>query len=109
MTEELQLVSFNIILHAGNARSSSFEAIALAKQGDITGAEAKLKEADAAFLEAHHAQTSLLQREASGEANEVNVLLIHAQDHLMTAMTVKELAIEMIDMIDRLNRLEAKL
>ncbi|MFO7176947.1 PTS lactose/cellobiose transporter subunit IIA [Enterococcus faecium] len=36
----------------------------------------------------------------------MSVLLVHAQDHLMTAMTVKELAVEMIDMTTRLNRLE---
>lgn len=95
-----------IILHAGNARSSAFEAIAAAKRGEAGTAEAKMKEADSAFLEAHKMQTELLQEEARGMSSEMSVLLVHAQDHLMTAMTVKELAIEMIDMITRLNRLE---
>lgn len=95
-----------IILHAGNARSSAFEAIAAAKRGESELAEAKLKEADTSFLEAHKLQTELLQEEARGTTNEMSVLLVHAQDHLMTAMTVKELAVEMIDMITRLNRLE---
>ena len=31
-TEEMQMLSFNIILHAGNARSHAMEAIALAKE-----------------------------------------------------------------------------
>ncbi|MCT4777371.1 MULTISPECIES: PTS lactose/cellobiose transporter subunit IIA [Exiguobacterium] len=102
----MQQLSFMIILHAGNARSSAFEAIAAAKRGEVETAEAKMKEADAAFLEAHKMQTELLQEEARGTASDMSVLLVHAQDHLMTAMTVKELAIEMIDMITRLNRLE---
>ncbi|UTT44436.1 PTS lactose/cellobiose transporter subunit IIA [Exiguobacterium aurantiacum] len=102
----MQQLSFMIILHAGNARSSAFEAIAAAKRGEVEIAEAKMKEADAAFLEAHKMQTELLQEEARGTSSEMSVLLVHAQDHLMTAMTVKELAIEMIDMITRLNRLE---
>ncbi|ERG67829.1 PTS mannose transporter subunit IIA [Exiguobacterium chiriqhucha RW-2] len=105
-TETMQQLSFMIILHAGNARSSAFEAIAAAKRGEVETAEAKMKEADAAFLEAHKMQTELLQEEARGTASDMSVLLVHAQDHLMTAMTVKELAIEMIDMITRLNRLE---
>ncbi|QUE87761.1 PTS lactose/cellobiose transporter subunit IIA [Exiguobacterium alkaliphilum] len=95
-----------IILHAGNARSSAFEAIHAAKRGEVETAVAKLKEADAAFLEAHKMQTELLQEEARGTTSDMSVLLVHAQDHLMTAMTVKELAVEMIDMISRLNRLE---
>ena len=105
-TETIQQLSFMIILHAGNARSSAFEAIAAAKRGEGETAEAKMKEADEAFLEAHKLQTELLQEEARGTASDMSVLLVHAQDHLMTAMTVKELAIEMIDMITRLNRLE---
>ncbi len=105
-TETIQELSFMIILHAGNARSSAFEAIAAAKRGEANEAAAKLKEADAAFLDAHKLQTELLQEEARGTTSDMSVLLVHAQDHLMTAMTVKELAVEMIDMITRLNRLE---
>lgn len=105
-TETIQELSFMIILHAGNARSSAFEAIAAAKRGEADEAKAKLKEADAAFLDAHKLQTELLQEEARGTTSDMSVLLVHAQDHLMTAMTVKELAVEMIDMITRLNRLE---
>lgn len=105
-TETIQELSFMIILHAGNARSSAFEAIAAAKRGEADEAAAKLKEADAAFLDAHKLQTELLREEARGTTSDMSVLLVHAQDHLMTAMTVKELAVEMIDMITRLNRLE---
>lgn len=105
-TESIQQLSFMIILHAGNARSSAFEAIAAAKRSDEALVQAKLEEAETSFLEAHKLQTELLQEEARGTSNEMSVLLVHAQDHLMTAMTVKELANEMIDMITKINRLE---
>lgn len=105
-TETMQQLSFMIILHAGNARSSAFEAIAAAKRGERDVMEAKMREADEAFLEAHQLQTELLQEEARGTTSEMSVLLVHAQDHLMTAMTVKELALEMNEIITRLNRLE---
>ncbi|WP_366511936.1 PTS lactose/cellobiose transporter subunit IIA [Exiguobacterium sp.] len=105
-TETMQQLSFMIILHAGNARSAAFEAIHAAKRDEVETAEGKMKEADAAFLEAHKMQTELLQEEARGTTSDMSVLLVHAQDHLMTAMTVKELALEMIDMITRLNQLE---
>lgn len=105
-TESIQQLSFMIILHAGNARSSAFEAIAAAKRSDESLVQTKLEEAETSFLEAHKLQTELLQEEARGTSNEMSVLLVHAQDHLMTAMTVKELATEMIDMITKINRLE---
>lgn len=104
--EEIQMLSFSIILHAGNARSSSMEAIALAKNYEFEEARRKIEEANEEFTLAHHEQTKLLTAEANGEVNTVTVILIHAQDHLMTAMTVKELANEMIDMYEKMKTIE---
>ena len=42
-------------------------------------------------------QTQLLTKEANGERSEVSLLMVHAQDHLMNAMTVKDLATEIVD------------
>ncbi|WP_010096095.1 PTS lactose/cellobiose transporter subunit IIA [Ornithinibacillus scapharcae] len=106
--EDIQTLSFNIILHAGNARSSAMEAISYAKDYNFSVAREKIKEAEQAFVEAHHVQTELLQNEASGKKNEVTVILVHAQDHLMTALTVKDLANEMIDMYEKMQCLEGK-
>lgn len=107
-TEELQMLSFTIILHAGNARSFAMEAISLAKEYQFEEARSKIEEADKEFNEAHHVQTKLLQEEASGNKNEVTVILVHAQDHLMTAMTVKDLANEMIDMYEKMQKIEER-
>ena len=52
-----------IILHAGNARSSAFEAIAAAKRSDEALVQAKLEEAETSFLEAHKLQTELAELE----------------------------------------------
>lgn len=106
--EEIQMLSFTIILHAGNARSDAMEAIGLAKEYKFTEARSKIENADKEFAEAHHVQTKLLQDEANGKKNEITVILIHAQDHLMTAMTVKDLANEMIDMYEKMQTLEGE-
>ncbi|CAM4180074.1 PTS lactose/cellobiose transporter subunit IIA [Lederbergia lenta] len=105
-TFSLEEISFQIILHAGNARSSAMEAIHFAKTGDFDAANDKIKEADEAFVEAHHSQTKLLQAEATGEGKKPTVLLIHAQDHLMTAMTMKEMAQEFIDLYKRMEEIK---
>ncbi|WP_069366789.1 PTS lactose/cellobiose transporter subunit IIA [Salisediminibacterium beveridgei] len=92
----LEEISFQIILYAGNARSFSMEGIALAREKKFEEARKKIEDAESAFVEAHHFQTELLQTEANGEPITPSVLLVHAQDHLMTSMTVKELAAEII-------------
>ncbi len=102
MTKTLEEISFHLILHAGNARSFAMEAIHSAKAGNFAEAEEKLREADKAFVEAHHGQTELLQQEAQGSGQTPSILLIHAQDHLMTSMTVKDMALEMVELYKRL-------
>ncbi|ALS78431.1 MULTISPECIES: PTS lactose/cellobiose transporter subunit IIA [Planococcus] len=104
--EEIQMLSFTIILHAGNARSSSMEAIALAKNYKFDESRKKIAEAEEEFTIAHQQQTKLLQEEANGEVNLISVILVHAQDHLMTAITVKDLASEMIDMYEKMQMIE---
>jgi PTS system cellobiose-specific IIA component len=96
--EELYNTAFQLILHAGDARSLAMEAIQKAKEGNFDEAEAKLKEADSAFDEAHHFQTDLIQKEAGGEEFNLSLIMVHAQDHLMNAMTLKEVANEITDL-----------
>ena len=96
--EELYNRAFQLILHAGNARSLAMEAMQEAKKGNFAEAQAKLNEADSAFNEAHHVQTDLIQKEAGGAEFDLPLIMIHAQDHLMNAMTLKDLAGEIIDL-----------
>lgn len=93
-----EMIAFGLIAQAGDARSKAYEALAAAKKGDFEQAEGLIAQAEASVLEAHHIQTSLLTKEANGDHTEVNVMLVHAQDHLMTAILAKELIAEMIEM-----------
>ncbi|QDP41827.1 PTS lactose/cellobiose transporter subunit IIA [Radiobacillus deserti] len=90
-------IAFQIILYAGNGKSSAMEAIQEAKEGNFERADELIQEASEELGKSHEFQTKLLQKEASGEANQINVILIHSQDHLMTAMTVRDLAVEIIE------------
>jgi len=55
------------------------------------------------LIKTHKIQTNLLQKEASGDKQEVTLLLMHAEDHLMTAILAKELITEMIEMYKVIN------
>ncbi|CEI80952.1 lichenan-specific phosphotransferase enzyme IIA component [Oceanobacillus oncorhynchi subsp. incaldanensis] len=96
-------IAFQIILYAGNGRSSAMEAIQEAKEGNFEEAESKLIEAGEELNKAHEFQTNLLQGEANGKSTEINIILIHSQDHLMNAMTVRDLATEIIELYHHKN------
>ncbi|MEH7415014.1 PTS lactose/cellobiose transporter subunit IIA [Neobacillus drentensis] len=99
---DLETTIFQIILHSGNGRSAAMEAIHAAKKGDFEYAREKIEEAEKALNECHLIQTSLIQAEIRGEKAESSLLMIHAQDHLMNAMTVKDLAEEMVEIYQRI-------
>jgi len=98
---ENEQVAFTIILHAGEARSHALEALKAAREHKFAEAEASLVLAKKQLIAAHQIQTDLLQAEARGEKKEVNLLLIHAQDHLMTAILAKDLIEEMVLMFKK--------
>lgn len=101
--EELYNLSFQLILHSGNARSLAMEAIYAAKDKDFDAANEKLNESEKELNEAHHFQTQLIHAEAGGESFDIPIILVHAQDHLMTAMTLKDLARELVEIRQEMN------
>ncbi len=54
-------------------------------------------------------QTSLIHKEARGEKIEINLLLVHAQDHLMNTLLAKDLVKSMIKMQKEINELKEKI
>ena len=101
-TEELQVAAFEIILNSGNARSIVHEAFEAMREGKYDLATEKLKASNEELLKAHQAQTDLLQEYACGtEINvemKMEIIMVHAQDHLMTTMTLREVALEMLEL-----------
>lgn len=99
------VVAFELISTAGSSRSSSMLAIQAARSGDADKATELLAQAEADLLAAHHLQTELVQREAAGDRVPVNIILVHAQDHLTGAMLMKDLASEMVRVYSELRAL----
>ncbi len=96
--EELEEIIMQIIVNSGAARSLSIEALRDAGKGDFDGADEKMNQADQTLLETHEYQTNLIQDEINGKSAPLSLLMVHAQDHLMNAMTVMDLAREIIAM-----------
>ena len=106
--EGLELTAFQIISAVGTARSCYIEAIQKAKEGDFEGAEKLVKEGDEMFIEGHHAHAGLLQIEAdNGQGSAVSLIILHAEDQLMSAESFKTIALEFIDLYKRIVKLES--
>lgn len=95
--EEITLLGFEIVSYAGDARSKLLEALKAAEAGEFKKAEELVEAANTCIVEAHHAQTSLLQKEAAGEDLAFSVTLMHGQDHLMTTVLLKDLIQHLIN------------
>ncbi|QTN00706.1 PTS cellobiose transporter subunit IIA [Sediminibacillus dalangtanensis] len=93
---KIEDLSMQIILYAGNAKAFLHEALHAAKHGQFDEIESKRKQAADELLKAHKIQTSFLQEDAVEQLDVLPVLLVHAQDHLMTVMSEKDLIEELI-------------
>lgn len=99
--EETTLLGFEIVAYAGDARSKLLEALKAAQAGDYEKTDRLIAEADACLVDAHNAQTSLLQKEASGDDIAFSVTMMHGQDHLMTTILLKDLMHHLIELYKR--------
>lgn len=100
-TEQMQAV-MGLIVNAGNARGFAKEEIDAARKKNFTEARSKLDKANSALNEAHNSQSSMLTKEASGDHIPLTLLMVHSQDHLMTAITYIDLAKELVAVYERI-------
>ena len=98
-----------LIANSGMAKSFSMEAIQEARAGNPDRARELLEDAKESFILAHAIQTNLITQEMSGEKVELSLLMVHAQDHLMTSMTTRDLAVEIINLYDVITELKERL
>lgn len=86
-----------LIACSGSARSRAFDALRLARQGRFSEARQQLEAAKADVGEGHRTHATLIQKEASAEESlHADLLMAHAQDHLMTAMLAVDLIEELV-------------
>lgn len=101
--EGIELICFQIISNVGTARSCFIEAIQKAKVKDYEGAEQLISEGEEFFNQGHHAHAELIQTEANGNKLEFQLLLLHAEDLLMSAESFKIIANEFIDLYKKIS------
>jgi len=90
-----------IIVNAGQSRSLCFEALQAARDGNFNEANSLLREADGYARDAHKIQTRLIEQDAGEARQPMTLIMVHAQDHLMTSLLARELAGEIIHLYQR--------
>lgn len=102
--EGIELIAFEIISNVGMAKSLALEALRDVREGKYDEAEKKMSEASDYLVKGHHAHASLIQKEAAGEKVEFSLIIMHAEDQMMAAETIKSLIEEMIEVFKELKK-----
>lgn len=100
--EGIEMICFEIISNVGMARGSYVEAIDLATEGKFDEARAKIEEGNSFYVKGHGAHADMIQKEAGGERTEMMLLLVHAEDQLMSAENFKLLADKFIALCEKM-------
>ncbi len=108
MDESEYLVAFQIITAAGTAKGYAMEAIEKAREYKFNEAEELIEKAREQFNTSHEIQTNLLTLEAQGKRNSVNIIMVHAQDHLTMANMAAENACEFLNLYKLVYELKNK-
>lgn len=106
--EGLEFICFKIISSAGIAKSSYIKAIQCAKKGDFEKSRDLIIEGKNQFMEAHRVHLELINKEVTTGNVEVNLLLVHAEDQLISTQTCRMIAEEVIECYERIIELENK-
>lgn len=96
--EGMELTCFEIISNVGTAKSCYIDAIHKAKEGKYEKAAELISKGNEYYAQGHKVHVDMIQKEASGESLETGLLLIHAEDQMMSAETFQVLAGEFIDL-----------
>lgn len=99
--EDVTIIGFEIVAYAGDARTKLLNALQKAQNGEFEESEKLIQEAEECLLQAHKAQTEMIQKEAGGEDVELGFIMVHGQDHLMTTILLKELMKHLIELYKR--------
>lgn len=105
MNEELETQVFQIISQAGDAKSDVMYSLKKIKAGDYNSARDLLKQASTKLNEASKVHMDLLTSAMDKENNNnnVNFLVVHAEDHYSSASFAQSLVSELVDIFEKLD------
>ncbi len=101
---DINQIAANIIAYAGDAQSLAMECVGLAREFKFNEMVEKLEKAKESALKAHRYHTDLIALGARDENLKINLLVVHASNHLSVAetlITMAELFVELKEEIKK--------
>jgi cellobiose PTS system EIIA component len=95
-TKIMENIAFQMVAAVNEARGLYLQAIQSARTGAFDKAIQLIEMGDSHYNTGHAAHTQLLQMEAAGEGDVANLLIMHAEDQLMSSENYKVLAVESV-------------
>lgn len=92
--KNLEELCVRMVSATNEARICYLKSMQAARAREQDAASELLTKGDEHYAAAHDAHVRLLQMEASGTLDRVSLLILHAEDQLISAETYKVLAIE---------------
>ncbi|CAI0969820.1 PTS lactose/cellobiose transporter subunit IIA [Serratia ficaria] len=111
MTEisaDFESTIMELLVFSGSARSSALMALQQARAGDFSAAAEQMAESKAWVKKAHLIQTELIGLDEGCGKLAITLITVHAQDHLMNAMVIQDLAGDMIELYRRQAQMETR-
>ena len=95
ITEEFLMT---LLCQVGQAKSLFMQAMLEARMANFAEIESLLTQGDEALTSVHKSQTSLIGFDEGEGKVHMTLILTHIQDHIMTTMLCRDLAIEIIEL-----------
>lgn len=101
---DMEATVMELIINAGESRSCAMQALQAAKAGKWQEVDALMQQSADASKRAHDVQTMLIGMDEGCGKVPVNLIMVHAQDHIMNSMLAREIVSEFIDVQHQLQR-----
>ncbi|CAI0693126.1 N,N'-diacetylchitobiose-specific phosphotransferase enzyme IIA component [Serratia entomophila] len=93
---DMESAVMELIINAGEARSCAMQALYAARKYQWDQVDILLAESQLASKRAHATQTELIGFDEGEGKLPVNLIMVHAQDHIMNAMLARDLVEELV-------------
>ncbi|MBZ2175382.1 PTS lactose/cellobiose transporter subunit IIA [Schnuerera sp. xch1] len=96
IVEGMELLNFQIISNVGDGKSYLFQALKAAREEKFEDAEKYIELAEESLVKAHEIHMEILQKETQGKSIDISLLLMHAEDQMMTTELLRDMTNEML-------------
>ncbi|WEV37399.1 PTS lactose/cellobiose transporter subunit IIA [Lactobacillus sp. ESL0677] len=104
----IEQIAFEMISNTGEARSLLMKVIDDADKGNFDNCEADFKQANECLKTAQNVHLKLISSEADQKKLPFSILLVHAEDQMMAAELIRDLAQYIVNLNKKLIGLEDK-